>query len=194
MEDDLQDLLDDPEEAARIRQREFNAAASEWAMQEARNMRAIADHANMKSGGLPPQTVWPSFNGIDPTVVLDTDGRPVGNPVYNTKHVPTKGKDGRDSMVEVHKHQRQGFHIVSSRDPEGPKEFHTDFGLVMQISPKDAATRQAALSPRGATNPTDEMRALVESNMARAYGRVGLEPGKVEMERRFTQSGNLMEG
>jgi hypothetical protein len=155
---------------AKAADREFKRTSQDLRRLKAQDLLNQAEHAASRRKGPPPVSLMPTMRRIDPTgsCARNSDGTKAGRPGYRKKWVPTKHTDGKDWSHNAFQHQQEGFVVV--KDSVTNEEITSPYGVLMEISPRDAALRVMTRQRAGTVSPEDFFAADIEG-LARAANR-----------------------
>jgi hypothetical protein len=141
---------------------ENTVAAPSHLTDEEYDRQAKAADREFKRKGPPPVSLLPRMRRIDPTgsCARNSDGTKAGRPGFRKKWVPTKHTDGRDWNHNAFQHEQEGFVVV--KDSVTNEPITSPYGVLMEISPRDAALRVMTRQRAGTVAPEDFWAADIE--------------------------------
>jgi hypothetical protein len=147
---------------AKAADREFKRTSRELRRLKAQDLVNQAEHAASRRKGPPPVSLLPRMRRIDPTgsCARNSDGTKAGRPGFRKKWVPTKHTDGRDWNHNAFQHEQEGFVVV--KDSVTNEPITSPYGVLMEISPRDAALRVMTRQRAGTVAPEDFWAADIE--------------------------------
>ena len=166
----------------KVKLRNSQAMAAEARINSDPELRALK-RAGMQV--LPPTTARPRNRTVDPTVIKDGNGEPVGKPGYKIRAVPKINMFGQDEKhaggSEINLHKQEGWVPVRYEhdDPEGRFKagdvVEDHFGVRMQMDPDTFAEYWASKHPAGGLDAKAYHDAMVQDLIEKHQGSVTIQ-------------------